>query len=117
MVNRNADESYEFLYSQLENLKGICTNRVLPILEFCQECITASYLKYLPNEVELKSDAVVFSYEEDNGDHLLVSFKKQGLNFDDPAVDCFSFKKDNLQSSCELSWNDTLKFVNNWFII
>jgi hypothetical protein len=116
-VKKNADEAYEFLYSQLESLKEICSNRVLPILDFCQECITYSGLKYLPDEVELRSDTVIFSYEEDNGDHLLVSFTKQGFTFDDAVIECVSFKKDNLQSYHSLSWNNTLKFIDDWFIL
>jgi hypothetical protein len=115
-LKRNSGETYEFVYNQLESLKITSSNLVLPILEFCQECITDCSLKYLPNDIELRKYAVIFLYEEDNGDHLLISFNKQGLNFDDEAIECLSFKSDTITSYHDLSWNKALQLINSWFI-
>lgn len=110
----NGDETYELLYTQLESLKERCSKGVTNILCFCQQCICDQTLRFLPDEVELRTDSVIFSYEEDNGDHLMISFKKEGYNFDDPSIDYFSFQNNHLKSINDLSWHQIVEFINKW---
>ena len=110
------DENHDYLYNHLESLKEVCHDNISNILDFCQECICDTRLKYLPDTVDIRSESVVFNYEETQN-HLMISFKKFGMGFDDSSIDLFSFKNEESETKTKnnLSWNEVIHLINEWY--
>lgn len=109
----NDDNKYVEIYNRLEEMKIDHPNNI-SLIEFCQQCLTDDKLEYLPNEVSIHRGKVMFDYEEDNGDHLMVAFNEELASFESKGIEYYSFKKNSMLSNSQVSWNDMLKLINEW---
>ena len=109
----NDDNKYIEIYNCLEEMKANHPNNI-SLLEFCQQCLTDDTLEYLPTEVSIRHGKVMFDYEEDNGNHLMVSFSEELASFETKGIEYYSFKKNSTVANSRMAWNDMCKLINQW---
>lgn len=105
---------YELLYTQLEKAKFVYDGKLTGIISFCQSCLSNDKLQFLPDEVETIDSRVVFSYEEDTNDHLMITFRTEPASEYSKCIDYFLFQNDHIISENGKSWLEIRKIINDF---
>lgn len=114
--------TYDHVFNLLEAMKDSfhAGDEIISLLDYCKDLLSDSRLNIYP-DIELHNcNKITFNYENYNDilglyNHLVITINTYGINYNDKILSYYYIKGNNTNSDNNISWNDVLKIIKDWY--
>lgn len=116
----NKEITYKTSLNLLESMKTSYNEgeEILTMIDYCEDLLSDDRLKIYPSIEISRRNAVIFNYENFNGDfqcnHLVIKINTYGFDYDDKILSYFCINGSDTSSKENVSWNEIIHIIDGW---